>query len=91
MSTILHGLPLMTTKPFFLNAEHCIGKVREEPASATSKLCSSSAILFYVCVWCSGDDRNRFWNRRKRKGGKGGKEREKDIAEAAEKEEEKGR
>lgn len=50
MSTILHGLPLMTTKPFFLNAEHCIGKVREDPASATSKLCSSSAILFYVCV-----------------------------------------
>lgn len=40
ISTILHGRPLMTTNPFFLNAEHCCGKVVEAPASALSKVCS---------------------------------------------------
>jgi hypothetical protein len=33
----------MTTKPFFLRAEHCMGKVREAPASALSKVCSCCA------------------------------------------------
>ena len=36
MSTILHGRFLMTTKPFFRSAEHCIGKVSEESALADS-------------------------------------------------------
>ena len=41
MSTILQGRPLITTKPFFLRAEHCMGNVREAPASpADSKVCS---------------------------------------------------
>lgn len=30
----------MTTNPFFLKAEHCIGKVADAPASADSKVCS---------------------------------------------------
>jgi hypothetical protein len=40
MSTILQGRFLITTKPFFLKAEHCMGKVAEAPASADSKVCS---------------------------------------------------
>lgn len=44
ISTILHGRPLSTTKPFLRNAEHCIGKVAEAPASPVSKS-KSSAIL----------------------------------------------
>jgi len=41
ISTILQGRLLITTKPFFLKAEHCIGKVVEAPASpAASKVCS---------------------------------------------------
>ena len=40
ISTILHGRFLMTTWPFFLKAEHCIGKVVEAPASALSKVTS---------------------------------------------------
>ena len=39
MSTILQGRPLMTTWPFLRRAEHCMGKVREAPAEAVSKLC----------------------------------------------------
>lgn len=44
ISTILQGRPLSTTKPFLRNAEHCIGKVAEAPASPVSKS-KSSAIL----------------------------------------------
>lgn len=44
ISTILHGRPLSTTKPFLRNAEHCMGKVAEAPASPVSKS-KSSAIL----------------------------------------------
>lgn len=65
ISTILHGLPLMTTCPFFLNDEHCIGYVADAPAEVASNwwsCCSSltSAIFFcgvswmyvvYVCWW----------------------------------------
>lgn len=40
MSTILHGRFLMHTKPFLRRAEHCIGKVKEAPASALSKVSS---------------------------------------------------
>lgn len=31
---ILQGRPLMTTKPFFRRAEHCMGYVAEAPAAA---------------------------------------------------------
>lgn len=40
MSTILQGRPLITTKPFLRRAEHCIGNVRDAPASADSKVTS---------------------------------------------------
>ena len=33
-------LRVITTKPFFLKAEHCIGYVADAPASADSKVCS---------------------------------------------------
>ena len=53
ISTILHGRPLMTTWPFFLKAEHCIGKVVEAPASALSKVCSCCD-SHWVSRRCSG-------------------------------------
>ena len=52
ISTILHGRFLMTTCPFFLKAEHCIGKVVEAPASALPKStsCCSNGVVseFYT-------------------------------------------
>merc|ERR1719422_1729528 len=45
ISTILHGRFLIMTKPFFLRAEHCMGKVSDAPASAAAK--SSSAAIFF--------------------------------------------
>lgn len=32
-----HRLTLIMTKPFFLRAEHCMGKVSDAPASAEAK------------------------------------------------------
>ncbi len=46
-------LTLMTTNPFFLSAEHCMGKVSEAPASAPEKSKSSVAMVMKVG---GGDD-----------------------------------
>lgn len=42
ISTILHGRPLSTTKPFLRRAEHCIGYVLDAPASPVVKSISSA-------------------------------------------------
>ena len=44
ISTILHGRPLSTTKPFLRRAEHCIGYVLEAPASPVVKSISSAMV-----------------------------------------------
>ena len=52
MSTILHALPFITTKPFLRRAEHCIGNVSDapdpvlsnSPASAMVRACHATAV-----------------------------------------------
>lgn len=44
ISTILHGRAFNMTNPFLRNAEHCIGKVAEAPASPVSKCVSSISV-----------------------------------------------
>lgn len=44
ISTILHGRAFNITKPFLRNAEHCMGKVADAPASPVSKCVSSISV-----------------------------------------------
>lgn len=44
ISTILQGRDFNITNPFLRNAEHCIGKVADAPASPVSKCVSSISV-----------------------------------------------
>lgn len=59
ISTILHGRDFNITNPFLRNAEHCIGKVADAPASPVSKCVSSISVAMaddYSCVLLAGNE-----------------------------------
>ena len=47
MSTILHALPLSTTKPFLRRAEHCSGYVSDAPDVVLSNSPASAMVRSY--------------------------------------------